>query len=183
MIKIANKQNTKQQTRVNEQIKGYSECRVIDEDGSQLGVISLEQALKTAYDKDLDLVEVAAESVPPVCRIMDYSKYKYEQQKRDKANRKKSKRVDPKEIKFGVNIDKGDYQTKINHIRKFLEKGQNVQISIYFRGREISRPEMGVDILERAYADVEDIAVIAQQPKTEGRKMSMVLFPSSKKKK
>ena len=166
--------------RLNEDIQA-GECRLIGVDGSQLGIFSVDSALRIADDQGLDLVEIAPDATPPVCRVMDYSKYKYEQAQKAKAARKKQSRIEIKEMKFRPKIDKGDYETKKRHILRFLESGAKVKVTIMFRGREMAHPDLGLNILEKLAEDLRESAVIEVQPKLEGRNMFMLLAPVKKK--
>ena len=150
---------------------------MIDYDGSQLGICRIEEAQRVADGKNLDLVEIAPQADPPVCRIMDYGKFKYDQAIRAKQARKKQSKVEVKEMKFRPKIDVGDYTTKKKHVLRFLEAGSKVKITIMFRGREMSHPEQGLSILERLADDLKDVAVIENQPKMEGRNMHMLIAP------
>jgi len=166
--------------RLNEDIP-QGECRLIGVDGSQLGIFNIDDAQKIADDQGFDLVEIAPDATPPVCRVMDYSKYKYEQAQKAKAARKKQSRIEIKEMKFRPKIDKGDYQTKKRHIQRFLEAGAKVKVTIMFRGREMAHPDLGLNILERLAEDLRESASIEVQPKLEGRNMFMLLMPVKKK--
>lgn len=168
------------QTRTNRLIRAR-EVRVIADDGSQLGVMATQDALRSAQEQGLDLVEVAPNADPPVCRIMDYGKYKYEQQKKQQTARKKSTQVQIKEIKFRPKTDEHDYQTKLKHIRRFLEAGDRCKAVIFFRGREVVHKDRGLNILQRVAEDVKDIAKVEQAPQFEGRTMNMMLVPLVKK--
>ena len=168
------------QTRVNERI-GVPQVRLIAEDGSQVGIVERDEALQYARDRDLDLVEVAAEARPPVCRVLDYSKYKYEQEQKAKAARKHQKQVNVREIKLRPKIADNDYETKKNHVRRFLDGEDRVKVTIMFRGREQSHPERGTNLLMRLAEDVDDLGVIEQRPLQDGRNMTMLLGPSRKK--
>lgn len=163
---------------INEQIKD-KEVRLIGEDGEQLGVMSSKDALKLAKEAELDLVKIAPTAKPPVCKIVDYGKYRYEQMRREKEAKKKQKTIDIKEIRFSPNIDTNDLNTKINQARKFLSKGDKVKVSIRFRGRELAHMEIGSDILKNFAAKLEDVAVIEKPAKVEGR--SMVMFLAEKR--
>ena len=159
---------------------------MIDYDGNQLGIYPLAQALRRAEDENLDLVEIAPNANPPVCRIMDYGKYKYDQAIKAKQARKNQSKIEVKEMKFRPKIDVGDYTTKKKHVLRFLEQGNKVKITIMFRGREMSHPEQGLSILERLADDLKDVAAVEAAPKMEGRNMFMLISPlpaSSKKKK
>jgi len=164
-------------TRINERIR-VPEVRVIGDDGTQIGVMKIEDALRFAQERDLDLVEVAPESKPPVCRVLDYSKYKYEQAQKLKAARKHQKQIVIREIKFRPKIAEHDYATKKGHVERFLKHKDKVKITIMFRGREQSHPERGTMILDRLSAELEELAIIEQRPNLEGRNMTMVLGPS-----
>ena len=163
-------------TRINERIR-VPQVRLISETGDQVGVIPTEQALKYAQERDLDLVEVAAEARPPVCRVLDYSKYKYEQDQKAKAARKHQQQVTIREMKLRPKIATNDYETKRSHVRRFLDKGDKVKVTIMFRGRETSHPERGEQLLMRLAEDVEDLGTIEQRPSLDGRNMTMVLNP------
>ena len=150
-------------------------------DGSQIGIVEVADALRQARDLDLDLVEVAPQASPPVCRIMDYGKYKYERDIRQKEARKKQSRIDVKEIKFRPKIDPHDYATKKGHVERFLKAGQRVKVTIMFRGREMAHTELGRKILDRLVEDLADMAVVDAAPKQDGRNMIMVIAPTKKK--
>ena len=174
-----------QEPRLNEAIK-VKECRLIAYDGSQLGIFPFEQAQRIADNEGYDLVEIAPQAQPPVCRIMDYGKFKYDQAIKAKQARKNQSKVETKEMKFRPKIDIGDYTTKKKHVMRFLAAGCKVKITIMFRGREMSHPEQGLSILERLADDLKDVAVIENQPKMEGRNMHMLIAPlpqTAKKKK
>lgn len=174
-----------QEPRLNEAIK-VKECRLIAYDGSQLGIFPIEQAQRIADNEGYDLVEIAPQAQPPVCRIMDYGKFKYDQAINAKQARKNQSKVETKEMKFRPKIDIGDYTTKKKHVMRFLAAGCKVKITIMFRGREMSHPEQGLSILERLADDLKDVAVIENQPKMEGRNMHMLIAPlpqTAKKKK
>jgi translation initiation factor IF-3 len=164
-------------TRINERIR-VPRVRLIDEDGSQIGVVETEQAMALARDRDLDLVEVAPDARPPVTRLLDYSKYKYEQEQKAKAARKHQQQVNVREIKLRPKIAQHDYETKRGHVARFLRGGNKVKVTIMFRGREQAHPERGRALLDRLFTDITDLAVIEQQPLQEGRNMSMLLAPS-----
>ena len=165
-----------QEPRLNDEITAR-ECRLIGFDGAQLGIYTVAQAQRVADDQNLDLVEIAPNAEPPVCRIMDYGKFKYDQAIKAKQARKKQTKVEIKEMKFRPKIDVGDYTTKKKHVLRFLEAGSKVKITIMFRGREMSHPEQGLSILERLADDLKDVAVIENQPKMEGRNMHMLIAP------
>jgi translation initiation factor IF-3 len=148
---------------------------VIGADGQQLGIMDTREALRLAREQDLDLVLVGPTAEPPVARIMDYSKWRYEQQVAEKEARKKAKRTEVKSMKFRVKIDDHDYQTKLNHIKRFLEEGHKVKVSIMFRGREMSHPELGQRLLDRVAKDLEGLAVVEMKAELLGRDMNMLL--------
>jgi translation initiation factor IF-3 len=164
-------------TRTNERIR-VPEVRLIDENGQQKGVVSRDEALDYARSKDLDLVEVAPEARPPVCRVLDYSKYKYEQEQKQKAARKHQQNIVVREIKFRPKIAQHDYDTKKGHVERFLKHRDKVKVTIMFRGREVTHPERGEMILNRLADDLGDLAVIEQRPTQDGRNMTMMLGPA-----
>ena len=164
-------------TRINERINA-PEVRLIDEQGQQVGVLKTEDALRYAQERDLDLVEVAPDARPPVCRVLDYSKYKYEQAQKQKAARKHQQQITVREIKFRPKIAQHDYDTKKGHVERFLRHKDRVKITIMFRGREVTHPERGRAILERLAEELSDLAVVEQQPAQDGRNMTMMLGPS-----
>ena len=152
--------------------------RVIADDGTQLGIIETEQALEKARELELDLVEVAPAEKPPVCRIMDYGKYRYLQKKKVQESKKHQTQVLVKEVKLGSRTSEHDVDFKINHIRRFIEKKHRVKVSVFFRGREITHPEIGKELLNRVYEKVEDVASLETlQPRMEGRNMSILVVP------
>jgi translation initiation factor IF-3 len=165
------------QTRINEAIRA-SKVRLVDEDGSQVGVKTRDEALEYAYSKDLDLVEVASGSDPPVARIMDYGKYKYEQEQKAKTARKHQSQIHVKEIKMRPKIGVHDYETKKGHVVRFLNSKAKVKVTIMFRGREQSHPERGRDLLMRLAEDVKEIGQIESPPLQDGRNMVMMLGPT-----
>ena len=154
--------------------------RLVGSDGSQIGIVSIEDALSRARDLDLDLVEVAPMAQPPVCRIMDYGKYKYERDIRQKEARKKQSRIEVKEIKFRPKIDAHDYDTKKGHVERFLKAGSRVKVTIMFRGREMAHTELGRKILDRLVEDLSGIAQVDAAPKQDGRNMVMVIAPTKR---
>ena len=173
-----------QEPRLNDEITAR-ECRLIGFDGAQLGIYTVAQAQRVADDQNLDLVEIAPNAEPPVCRIMDYGKFKYDQAIKAKQARKNQSKIETKEMKFRPKIDVGDY-TKKKHVLRFLDAGNKVKITIMFRGREMAHPEQGLSILERLADDLKDVAVVENQPKMEGRNMHMLIAPlpgAAKKKK
>ena len=163
-------------TRINERIR-VPEVRLIDENGQQVGIMRTQDALRMAQDRDLDLVEVAPDAKPPVTRILDYSKYKYEQNQKQKAARKHQQQINVREIKFRPKIAQHDYDTKKGHVERFLKGRDKVKVTIMFRGREMAHPERGEMILNRLAEDLGDLAVIEQRPQQDGRNMTMMLAP------
>jgi translation initiation factor IF-3 len=163
-------------TRINERIR-IPEVRLIDEKGEQVGVVKVEKALEYAREKDLDLVEIAPEARPPVCRVLDYSKYKYEQEQRRKAARKHQQQVTVREMKLRPKIATHDYETKKGHILRFLKQGQKVKVTIMFRGREMAHPERGEALLRKVADEIAEFGTVEQQPNQEGRNMTMVVAP------
>ena len=166
--------------RINRQIRA-EKVRLISEEGKQVGVKYLTEALRMAEEADLDLVEIAPNAKPPVCKIVDYGKFKYQQLKKEKENRKAQHQVKVKEIKFKPNIDTHDFLTKEKHAREFIEKGYKVRISCVFRGREMLHTELGKKVIQRLIDDLKDIAVTEAPLKLMGRSMSTVLAPMSKR--
>jgi translation initiation factor IF-3 len=164
-------------TRINERIR-VPEVRLIGEDGAQIGVLKIDDALKYAQNRDLDLVEVAPEAKPPVCRVLDYSKYKYEQAQKVKQARKHQQQITIREIKFRPKIAQHDYDTKKGHIERFLKHKDKVKVTIMFRGREVTHPERGVMILDRLAEELAELAIVEQRPIQDGRNMTMMLGPS-----
>jgi translation initiation factor IF-3 len=162
--------------RVNDRIR-VPKVRVVGADGQQIGIIDTAEALRLAEEQDLDLVEVAAQADPPVARIMDYGKYKYEQAVRQRESRKKQSLVIVKEMKMRPKIDKHDYETKKGHVVRFLRQGAKVKVTIMFRGREMIHQELGTRLLDQLAEDVADIAKVENAPKLDGRNMTMVLGP------
>lgn len=165
---------------VNEAIK-FKEVRVIDSDGSQLGVMSSDKALDAAYAKDLDLVAISPNATPPVCKIMDYGKYRFEKAKKEKEAKKNQKVIEIKEVRLGLGIDVHDFETKGNHARKFLSNGNKVKVSIRFRGRELGHPEIGLDTMARFAEYCSEYCTVEKAAKMEGRNMLMFLAPKSGK--
>jgi translation initiation factor IF-3 len=163
-------------TRINERIR-VPEVRLIDENGSQVGIMRTQQALRYAQERDLDLVEVAPDARPPVCRVLDYSKYKYEQAQKQKAARKHQQQITVREIKFRPKIAQHDYDTKKGHVMRFLRGRDKVKVTIMFRGREMAHPERGEAILNRLAEELEDLAIVEQRPQQDGRNMTMMLAP------
>src|SRR4030095_10983264 len=168
------------ETRINERIRGPP-VRLVGEDGNQIGVVDTQQALRYAQERDLDLVEVAPDARPPVCRVLDYSKYKYEQEQKAKAARRHQKQVNCREIKLRPKIADNDYETKKNHVVRFLKGDDRVKVTIMFRGREQTHPERGERLLMRLADDVHELGTIEQAPQQDGRNMTMLLAPTKKK--
>ena len=154
--------------------------RLVGPDGAQIGIVSIQDALRRAQDMDLDLVEVAPQAQPPVCRIMDYGKFKYERDIRQKEARKKQARIEVKEIKFRPKIDPHDYATKKGHVERFLRAGARVKVTIMFRGREMAHTELGRKILDRLVEDLKQVAQVEAYPKLDGRNMVMVIAPTKR---
>ena len=165
---------------VNENIK-FKEVRVISADGSQLGIISVEKALEAAYAADSDLVCISPNAQPPVCKIMDYGKYRFEQAKREKEAKKNQKVMEVKEIRLGLSIDVHDFETKGRHAIRFLQDGNKVKVSIRFRGRELGHPEIGLETMSRFAEYCQDYSTVEKAAKMEGRNMLMFLSPKSGK--
>ena len=165
---------------INEQIR-CKEVRVIGEEGQQLGVMALRDALNMAKDEGVDLVMVSPSANPPVCRIVDYGKFKYEQQQKKKEAKRNQTVVQIKEIKVRPKTDDHDFETKVRHIKRFLEDGDRVKVTVFFRGREIVHKDRGLSILERVIADTKDVGKVEQEPRAEGRTLQMLLIPLPKK--
>jgi translation initiation factor IF-3 len=164
-------------TRINERIR-VPEVRLIDDEGNQIGVLKTADALTFAQERDLDLVEVAPEARPPVCRVLDYSKYKYEQAQKVKQARKHQQQITIREIKFRPKIAQHDYDTKKHHVERFLRHKDKVKVTIMFRGREVTHPERGTAILDRLAEELSELGVVEQRPLQEGRNMTMMMAPS-----
>ncbi|WP_106409200.1 MULTISPECIES: translation initiation factor IF-3 [Roseomonas] len=162
--------------RVNEDIR-VPQVRLIDQDGEMLGVMSAREALLRAYELGMDLLEISPNAVPPVCKITDYGKYKYEQQKKANEARKKQKIVEIKEIKVRPNIDDHDYDVKMRAAKGFIEEGDKVKVTLRFRGREMAHQDLGVKVLERIRTELAELAKVEQMPRLENRQMIMVLAP------
>ncbi len=169
-----------QEQQINEEIRD-KEVRVISADGEQLGIMSAEEALKIAEQRNLDLVKIAPMAKPPVCKVMDYGKFRFEKAKKEKEAKKNQKIIETKEIRLSLNIDTHDFETKINHAKKFIAAGNKLKISIRFRGREMAHPEIGLNIMEKAAEVLEEVAVIEKAAKLEGRQMLMFMAPKSSK--
>ena len=161
---------------INEEIID-KEVRLIDDEGNQLGIMSAEEALKIAEERGFDLVKIAPNSTPPVCRIMDYGKFRFEQTKKEKEAKKNQKTIEIKEVRMSPSIDTNDFNTKLKNGRKFLADGDRVKVSVRFRGREMAHTEIGAELLKDFAAQCEDIATMDKSPKLEGRNMSMFLSP------
>jgi translation initiation factor IF-3 len=164
-------------TRINERIR-VPEVRLIDDEGQQVGILKTPDALRYAQERDLDLVEVAPEARPPVCRVLDYSKYKYELAQKQKAARKHQQQITIREIKFRPKIAQNDYDTKKGHVTRFLKHKDKVKVTIMFRGREVTHPERGAMLLERLAEELAELAIVEQRPIQDGRNMTMMLGPS-----
>ena len=154
---------------------------MIGADGEQIGIVPLGEAKRIAYDAGLDLVEISPQADPPVCRIMDYGKFRFEQNKKLQAAKKKQKQIQVKEVKFRPGTGEGDYQIKLRNLVRFLEDGDKAKVTVRFRGREMAHRELGMELLKRVEKDLEEHAVVEQHPKMEGRQMVMVLAPKKKK--
>ncbi|ARB66614.1 translation initiation factor IF-3 [Moraxella catarrhalis] len=165
---------------INEEIRA-KEVRLVKEDGEQMGVVDIQTALKAALDVNLDLVEIVADAKPPVCKIMDYKRYLYEQKQKAKEAKKNQKQTQVREIKLRPGTEEADYQVKLRKIVEFLENKDKVKISIRFRGREMAHQEIGKAQLDRIIEDTAEIAIVEQAPKVEGRQMGMLLGPAKKK--
>ena len=173
---IDKRRTTRDLPQINERIR-FPEIRVIDSDGSQLGIITPAEALRVAEEKELDLVLVSETASPPVCRIMDYGKYKFEQEKKAREAKKKQHTADIKEVKMRYKIDEHDYNVRVNQAQRFLKAGDKVKATITFRGREIQHSNLAEELLARMAKDLEDVAEVQQAPKKEGRNMMMLLSP------
>lgn len=168
--------------RANEEIR-CREVRLIDVSGEQLGVMHPKEAMKHAHERGLDLVEIAPGAKPPVCRIMDYGKFKYEQSKKEREAKKNQKVISIKEVKLRPNIEDHDFHTKVRNAEKFLKEGNKVKVTIMFRGREITHAENGRELCERVANEVKGVAKVEKAPKVEGRNMTMMLVPLKEKEK
>lgn len=174
-------QQTAQKNRINEDITA-KEVRLIGIDGEQAGIVSLKEAQAIADDAGVDLVEISPNAEPPVCKVMDYGKFIFEKSKELKEQKKKQKQIQVKEIKFRPGTDEGDYQVKLRNLRKFLEAGDKAKITIRFRGREMAHQEIGIELLNRVKADLEDVSQVESFPnRVEGRQMVMMMAPLAKK--
>ena len=175
VLPISNKE-----LQINEQIRD-KELRVVDSDGTQLGIMPLKQALELAEQRDLDLVKIAPQAKPPVCKIIDYGKFRFEQSKREKEQRKNQRIVEIKEVRLSLNIDTHDFETKKNHALRFIAEGNKVKASIRFRGREMGHPELGQEIMDRFAQAMGEVANVETPAKLEGRTMLMFLAPKPAK--
>ncbi|GGF81945.1 translation initiation factor IF-3 [Paenibacillus albidus] len=178
VIKIRRWRVISKEHMINDEIRA-KEVRLVGAEGEQIGIKPIREALQMAIDLNLDLVNVAPQAKPPVCRIMDYGKFRYETQKKEKEARKNQKIVDIKEVWFRANIEEHDYQTKFRNVIKFLGEGDKVKCSVRFRGREIAHSNLGQKILERVKNEVAEISVVERHPKLEGRSMIMILAPKA----
>jgi translation initiation factor IF-3 len=169
-------ESTEDRTRVNEQIR-ISPVRLVGADGEQVGIVPIEEAKRAAAERELDLVEVAPMARPPVVKVMDYGKYRFEQAKAAKAAKKKQHIIHLKEVKYRPGVSGHDFDFKTRHARRFLEEGNKVKLTMMFRGRQVTHPELGRKVLLRVFAELGDVAKVEMQPKLEGRNMTMVLAP------
>lgn len=163
--------------RINGEIRASS-VRLIGPEGEQVGIVKLIDALRAAEAAEMDLVEIAAQAEPPVCRIMDYGKFQFQLQKKAAEAKKKQKQIQIKELKFRPGTEEGDYQVKLRNLKRFLEEGDRIKVIVWFRGREIAHKELGLKVLERIQVDIEGLGVIDQLPKLEGRQLMMMVIPS-----
>jgi len=170
----------KQELLINEEIRD-KELRVIDSDGSQLGILSLRDALQMAAEKNLDLVKIAPQATPPVCRIMDYGKYRFEQAKREKEAKKNQHIVELKEVRLSLNIDTNDFNTKLNRAKRFLEDGDKVKLSLRFRGREMTHTELGADLVRKFLSECAELGTADKPPKLEGRSLVVLILSKTQK--
>lgn len=166
--------------RLNEEITA-SNVRLIGSNGEQIGVVSINEAQNLAVESELDLVEIVPNGDPPVCRVMDYGKYLFEENKKKHAAKKKQKQIQVKEVKFRPGTEEGDYQVKLRNLIRFLTAGDKTKVTLRFRGREMAHQELGANLLKRIEADLADYGAVEQYPKMEGRQMVMVLAPAKKK--
>ena len=165
---------------INENISAR-EVRLIGADGEQIGIVSIDEALRVAEEAKLDLVEISADAVPPVCRIMDYGKHLFEKKKQVAAAKKNQKQIQVKEIKFRPGREEGDYQVKLRNLIRFLSEGDRAKVSLRFRGREMAHQELGMELLKRVETDLTEYGSVEQHPKMEGRQLIMVIAPKKKK--
>ncbi|MBN9426904.1 MAG: translation initiation factor IF-3 [Burkholderiales bacterium] len=171
---------TERAHRINGEIN-VTEVRLVGIDNEPIGIVGLRDAMRMAEEAEVDLVEIAPQARPPVCRLMDYGKFKYQEQKRAHEARQKQKVIQVKEVKFRPGTDDGDYQVKLRNLRRFLEEGDKAKVTLRFRGREMAHQEFGVRLLDRVRTDLEEVAMVEQMPKLEGRQMIMVVAPKKKK--
>ncbi|MBU2885978.1 translation initiation factor IF-3 [Gilvimarinus agarilyticus] len=179
-MKRDNAKGKSKKARINDQIEA-TEVRLIGADGEQVGVVPLTDALKVAQDADLDLVEIAPDSTPIVCKVMDYGKHLFEIKKTKAAAKKKQKQQQIKEMKFRPGTEDGDYQVKLRNLIRFLENGDKAKVSLRYRGREMAHQELGMDVMLRIEKDLEELATVEQRPKMEGRQLIMVMAPRKRK--
>lgn len=179
-IKRGSQGRSSKRATINDAIEA-KEVRLIEEDGSQAGIVPLEDALQKARGQELDLVLMAADAEPPVCRIMDYGKHIFEQKKERNLQKKKQKQTQLKEMKFRPGTEEADYQVKLRNIRRFLEDGDKAKVTLRFRGREMLHQDLGLDLMHRIRDDLEEIAGVEMDPKMEGRQMTMIMAPRSRK--
>ena len=172
--------SSSKELQINEEIRD-KELRIIDSDGSQLGIMSSAQALALAEEKNLDLVKIVPQATPPVCKILDYGKYRFEQAKKEREAKKNQKVVDVKEIRLSLNIDTHDFNTKLNHARQFLGNGDKVKVSIRFKGREMGFSKQGLEIMQKFADELFDVCTVDKPAKLEGRSMMMFIAPKTKK--
>ncbi|MBW0454313.1 MAG: translation initiation factor IF-3 [Candidatus Kinetoplastibacterium crithidii] len=170
---------TEKTSRINNEIR-VPEVRLIGIEGEQLGILKISDALRLSEENEVDLVEIAPNAIPPVCRLMDYGKFKYKEQKRLAEARSKQKTIQVKEVKFRPSTDDGDYNVKLRNLRKFLDDGDKAKVSLRFRGREMAHQDLGMRVLERIRNDLSDYAVVESMPRLEGRQMVMMLSPKKK---
>ncbi|WP_349569721.1 translation initiation factor IF-3 [Azotobacter salinestris] len=182
IIKREMRQDRKAQPKapINENISAR-EVRLIGVDGEQIGIVSIDEALRVAEEAKLDLVEISADAVPPVCRIMDYGKHLFEKKKQVAAAKKNQKQVQIKEIKFRPGTEEGDYQVKLRNLVRFLNDGDKAKVSLRFRGREMAHQELGMELLKRVETDLAEFGTVEQHPKLEGRQLMMVIAPKKRK--
>ncbi|UTF61865.1 translation initiation factor IF-3 [Gilvimarinus sp. DA14] len=179
-MKRDNAKGKSKKARINDQIEA-SEVRLIGADGDQVGVVPLSEALKVAQDADLDLVEIAPDSTPIVCKVMDYGKHLFEIKKTKAAAKKKQKQQQIKEMKFRPGTEEGDYKVKLRNLIRFLENGDKAKVSLRYRGREMAHQELGMEMMQRIETDLEELATVEQRPKMEGRQLIMVMAPKKRK--
>ncbi|WP_041523779.1 translation initiation factor IF-3 [Gilvimarinus agarilyticus] len=175
-MKRDNAKGKSKKARINDQIEA-SEVRLIGADGEQVGIVPLDEALKIAQDASLDLVEIAADSTPIVCKVMDYGKHLFEIKKTKAAAKKKQKQQQVKEMKFRPGTEEGDYKVKLRNLIRFLENGDKAKVSLRYRGREMAHQELGMEMMQRIETDLEELATVEQRPKMEGRQLIMVMAP------